>query len=245
MSQQDQKKKVVLITGGSRGIGEAIVQKFKSQGWLVATCATSEERLEKSLADFRFKCDVSKAEEVKSGVEQVVKRFQGIDVLVNNAGFADDNSLKPNADNEIWNKVIGINLNGTYYMSKYALHHLPNNTGRIINLGSVLSLKGVGDAIAYCAAKHGVLGLTRALANRLAKRKITVNAVCPGWVRTDMAKTRMDEIGIDEEDLKTSVPLGRIVEPREVADLVYYLATSEGAAMITGQALTIDGGYLA
>ena len=240
-----QNSKVALITGGSRGIGHALVHEFKKQGWVVATCGTQLQRLQNSEADFTFECDVSNVESVKKGIAEVVSRFKKIDVLVNNAGLAGNNSLEPEDSDDFWHRVINVNLNGTYYLSKYSLNHLPNQTGRIINIASVLALKGVPDATAYCAAKHAVLGFTRALSHHLAPRGITVNAICPGWVRTEMAQDRMKEIGISEKDLESSVPLGRFIEPHEIAEFVYGIATSPSAAMITGQALTLDGGTLA
>ena len=113
-----------------------------------------------------------------------------------------------------------------------------------MNIASVLGLKGVPDATAYVAAKHGVLGFTKAFAQTLVPRKIPVNAICPGWTRTDMAFGRMEEIGITEEQLKVGVPFKRFVEPFEVADLVFFLVTSPASAMMTGQAIVIDGGSL-
>ncbi len=239
-----QKKKTVLITGGSRGIGLATVLKFKENGWNVATCGTQETRLKENPADFKFLCDVANKEDVKKGLEQIANIFGQIDVLVNNAGLAGSNPLSPDSDDDFWHRIMDVNLHGTYYMSKYSAPLIPDKTGKIINIASVLALKGVPDQTAYCAAKHAVLGFTRAFAHYLAPRKITVNAICPGWVRTEMAEGRMKEIGITENDLTTSVPLGRFVEPREIADFVYFLASSEASSMITGQALTIDGGTL-
>jgi NAD(P)-dependent dehydrogenase (short-subunit alcohol dehydrogenase family) len=239
-----QKKKTVLITGGSRGIGHAAVLKFKQNDWNVATCATGESQLNQSPADLKFLCDVANVNEVKVGLEKVIGAFGQIDALVNNAGLAGSNPLSPDSDDDFWLRILDVNLNGTYYMSKYSAPFLPNITGRIINIASVLALKGVPDQTAYSAAKHAVLGFTRAFAQHLAPRKITVNAICPGWVRTEMAEGRMKEIGITEKDLSTSVPLARFVEPSEVADLIYFLASSEASSMITGQALTIDGGTL-
>lgn len=237
-------KKIALITGGSRGIGKAIVEHFKHQDWIVATCGTNANRIKDCIADFKFECDVSRIDSVKSMIHELVKQTQKIDVLVNNSGLSGSNSLDPDMSDDLWHRIVDVNLHGTYYTCKYSLPFLPDGSGRIINIASVLALKGVPDSTAYCAAKHGVLGLTRALAHSLAPRKITVNAVCPGWVRTQMAEGRMKEIGISESDLKVGVPLQRFIEPQEVADFVYYIASSKGASMITGQALTIDGGTL-
>lgn len=239
-------KKVVLITGGSRGIGKALVEKFKKQGWLVATCATHLDHLSESVADLNFKCNVTDSTEVKAGISNVLQSLGQLDALINNAGLAGTNLLEPDAPSQVsddlWNAIINVNLHGTYFMCKNAIPHLPDQTGKIINIASVLALKGVPDATAYCAAKHGVLGLTRALAQYLAPRRITVNAICPGWVRTDMATERMQEIGITEEDLKKQVPLGAMIEPDQIADLAYFLASSDASLAMTGQALSIDGG---
>ncbi len=237
-------KPVVLITGGSRGIGRALVETFNAEGWSTAACATTAEGASRSGATFSFACDVTSAVAVKEGVAAVVRELGRIDVLINNAGLSGHNDLSPDGDDELWHRILGTNLNGTYYMCKQALPHLPDKTGRIINIASVLALKGVPDQTAYCAAKHGVLGFTRALAHAVAPRRITVNAICPGWVRTDMAKSRMKELGLSEQSLEGSVPLGRFVEPEEVAKLSLFLTTSAAAA-ITGQALSLDGGVTA
>jgi NAD(P)-dependent dehydrogenase (short-subunit alcohol dehydrogenase family) len=238
-------KKVAFITGGSRGIGKSVAERFKKEGWLVAICGTVESRLDKTSADLRLSCDVSRADQVKSGVQKILNSFGRIDVVVNNAGIAQVNSLDPDASDELWHRIIDVNLNGTYLVCKSVIPHLPNGHGRIINIASVLALRGVSDLTAYCAAKHGVLGLTRSLAHSLAPRKITVNAICPGWVGTGMAESRAKEIGVPVESLKKNVPLGRLIEATEIADLVFFVASSEASSMMTGQALTIDGGVLA
>jgi len=225
-------------------MGLAMVRRFQKDGFRVAACATTLEGAQKSGADFAFACDVSKRDSVRSGIASVVKALGRIDIVINNAGLAGTNLLDPSDDDSLWEQIIDINLNGTYYVSKYALPHLPDRQGRIINIGSILSLKGVPDQTAYCAAKHGALGFTRALAHAVAPRGITVNIICPGWTRTDMAFQRFDEMGITEESLRTGVPLGRFIEPEEIAGLAAYLA-SDAAAGITGQSFTIDGGVLA
>jgi NAD(P)-dependent dehydrogenase (short-subunit alcohol dehydrogenase family) len=234
-------QKTVLITGASRGIGAAMVRAFKEAGFKVAACARNVSKMES--ADLKMSCDVSKVEQVRAVIEKVRADFGHLDVLINNAGTAKDSPMEGN-DDSLWHEVMDVNLNGTYYFSKYALPLFGERGGRIINLGSVLSHKGVPDGIAYCAAKHAVLGFTRALALKVAARKITVNAICPGWTRTDMAKDRMNEIGITEEQAGKGLPVGRITEPHEVASLALYLA-SDAAATITGQSMVIDGGFLA
>jgi NAD(P)-dependent dehydrogenase (short-subunit alcohol dehydrogenase family) len=235
--------KSVLVTGGSRGIGLAIVERFKSAGWRAAACARSLEHLAENPADLRFACDVADPEAVRQGIAAVVREFGAIDALVNSAGLAGSNPLDPDSDDDLWHRLIDVNLNGTYYFTKYTFPHIRDG-GHIVNIGSLLSHKGVADQTAYTAAKHAVLGFTRAFARHAAARGVTVNVVCPGWVRTDMARDRWAELDIDENAAASDVPLGRVVEPAEVASLVHFLASGEAGA-ITGQAFNIDGGTLA
>jgi NAD(P)-dependent dehydrogenase (short-subunit alcohol dehydrogenase family) len=239
------KHPVVFITGGSRGIGKAIVDKFHAQQWLTAACATTEQSANDCHADLNIVCDVGKVDHVRAAIKKILTTFGRLDAVINNAGIAGPSSFDPDIDDQLWQKILDTNLNGTYFVSKYALPHLPDHSGRIINIASVLGLKGVADRIAYCAAKHGVVGFTKALALFAAPRRITVNAICPGWTRTDMAHTRMEEINLTEADLDQALPLGRFIEPKEIADLAFYLATSPGANNMTGAVLTVDGGYLA
>lgn len=234
--------RVVLITGGSRGIGEAMIETFKDAGWTVAACARSEIRSKK--VDVALGCDVTDPRQVKAALAQVLADCKSIDAVVNNAGMAGGNPMDAGAGDELWHRIIDVNLHGTYYVTKQALPHLPDRTGRIINIASVLALKGVPDQPAYCAAKHAVLGFTRAMAHLAAPRGITVNAICPGWTRTEMAEGRMKELNLPLEELEAGVPIGRIIEPAEVAALALFL-TSPAAGGITGQALPIDGGSLA
>jgi NAD(P)-dependent dehydrogenase (short-subunit alcohol dehydrogenase family) len=220
-----------------------MVAQFKANGWSVAACARTVAASWVEKPDLALQCDVTQPNEVKQTINETVKEFGSIDVLINNAGLAGNTSLEPSDSDDYWHDIINVNLNGTYYFSKYSIPHIPNG-GRIINVGSVLSFKGVSDGIAYCAAKHAVLGFTRALAHNLAPKNITVNAICPGWTRTEMALGRMKEISMTEEHLKSSVPLGRFIEPSEIAAFALYLA-SDTASGITGQSFTIDGGSLA
>ncbi len=191
-----------------------------------------------------FACDVSQRADVEAGVARVLDAFGRIDAVVNNAGIAGSNSLEPDAGDDAWHQIIAVNLTGAYLVTKQVLPHLPDGSGRVINIGSVLALRGAAEQTAYSAAKHGLLGFTRALALHLARRRITANMICPGWVRTDMGLARMAEFGWSEERLQSSIPIGRWILPEEVAGMAVYLA-SEAAAGVTGQALTIDGGGLA
>jgi len=209
----------------------------------VAACARALDQLAESPADFTVACDVTDPRAVRDSIAAIMREFGTIDVLINSAGLAGSNPLDAGSDDALWHRVIDVNLNGTYYFTKYAFPHIPDG-GRIINIGSLLSHKGVADQTAYSAAKHAVLGFTRAFARHATARNVTVNVVCPGWVRTDMARNRWEELDIDEETAAAGIPLGRVIEPAEVASLVYFLASDE-AGGITGQAFNIDGGTLA
>jgi NAD(P)-dependent dehydrogenase (short-subunit alcohol dehydrogenase family) len=227
--------KIAVVTGATRGIGRATTDRLAAEGWRVVAAARHP------VADlphtFRA-CDVASAQDVRllfSGLDRV-------DALINCAGTAGANRL--DGDDALWHAIIGSNLHGTYHCCKAALPLLPNGTGRIVNVASVLGLRGVSDQTAYCAAKHGVVGFTRALALALAPRGITVNALCPGWIDTDMARQRFAELGITAEQAAADVPTGRLIRPEEVADAILWLLRPESAS-ITGQALPLEGGALA
>ncbi len=228
-------RRVALVTGGTRGIGLAIATRLAAEDCQVIVAA----RTPPAHCAFTFhRCDVADAEAVTA----LFAGLPRLDVLVNNAGVAGTNAL--DGDDALWHAIIASNLHGTYHCCKAALPLLPDGTGRIVNIASVLGLRGVPDQTAYCAAKHGVVGLTRALALALAPRGITVNALCPGWVDTDMARQRFAELGITAAQAAQGVPTGRITTPDEIADTVAWLVRPE-ARNITGHALPIEGGGLA
>jgi NAD(P)-dependent dehydrogenase (short-subunit alcohol dehydrogenase family) len=224
-----------VVTGGTRGIGRAVANRLAAEGWSVLVLAR------RAPADFPHRfvgCDVADAASVSAAFDGLGR----VDTLVNCAGIAGANTL--DGDDVLWHAIIGSNLHGTYHCCKAVLPLLPNGTGRIVNIASVLGLRGVPDQTAYCAAKHGVVGFTRALALALAPRGITVNALCPGWVDTGMAAQRYAELGITPEQAAAGVPTGRIVSPDEVAAATIWLLRAESRS-ITGHALPIDGGGLA
>jgi NAD(P)-dependent dehydrogenase (short-subunit alcohol dehydrogenase family) len=226
---------LAVITGGTRGIGRAVADCLVAAGWEVLTLA----RHPVPGNPHRFvACDVADA----AAVRRVFDALPGLTALVNAAGIAGANRL--DGDDALWHAIIGSNLHGTYHTCKAALPKLPDNTGRIVNIASVLGLRGVPDQTAYCAAKHGVVGFTRALALALAPRGITVNAICPGWVATGMAAQRYQELGITPAQAAAGVPTGRIAEPEEIAAAVAWLLRPETRS-ITGHALPIEGGGLA
>lgn len=227
--------KTAIVTGGTRGIGAAIATRLRRDGFDVTIVARNPPET----ADPSFiQCDVAQPRLVTA----LFARYSRVDALINCAGIAGANSLE--TDDRLWHAIIDSNLHGTYYCCKAVLPLLPDGTGRIVNIASVLGLRGVPDQTAYCAAKHAVVGFTRALALSLAPRQITVNALCPGWVNTGMAAARYQELGITPEQAATGVPTGRVATPDEVADAVSWLLRPESRG-ITGHALPIDGGGLA
>jgi NAD(P)-dependent dehydrogenase (short-subunit alcohol dehydrogenase family) len=226
--------KQAVVTGGTRGIGRAIADRLAAEGWSVLTLARHS-----AASPHRFQtCDVADANAVRT----IFEKLPRVDALVNCAGIAGANRL--DGDDTLWHAIIGSNLHGTYHCCKAALPLLPDNTGRIVNIASVLGLRGVSDQTAYCAAKHAVVGFTRALALAVAPRGVTVNALCPGWVDTEMAERRYAELNITPQQAAAAVPIGRITSAAEVADAVVWLLRPESRG-ITGHALPIDGGGLA
>ncbi len=229
--------RLAVVTGGTRGIGLAIARRLVSDGFGVV--AASRSRVDDLPWGITWaSLDVTH----RAGVDALFASLPRLDLLVNNAGLA--GAQDRDADDALWHAILATNLTGAWYCSRAALTRLPDRTGRIVNIASVLGLRGVPDQPAYVAAKHGLVGLTRAMAMQAAPRGITVNAICPGWVETAMAAQRYAEIGISAEQAAAGVPIGRVASPWEVADMVAFLARA-GAGSITGQAIPIDGGSTA
>jgi len=228
-------QKIAVVTGGTRGIGAAIADRLAGEGFRVIVAARRPG------AGPSHECRVCDVTDPAS-VQALFFGLPHVDVLVNCAGLAGANAL--DRDDDLWHAIIAANLHGTYYCCKAVLPLLPDGSGRIVNIASVLGLRGVADQTAYCAAKHGVVGFTRALALALARRGITVNAVCPGWVDTEMARQRFAELGLSAEQAAAGIPTGRIATPADVADAVAWLVRPE-ARNITGHALPVEGGVLA
>jgi NAD(P)-dependent dehydrogenase (short-subunit alcohol dehydrogenase family) len=216
-------------------------------------CARSYEALkqqEQSMGEgnaLAVKMDIRDANSVREGVNRIVDRFNSIHILVNNAGISGVTPIDA-ADVAPWLDIVQTNLIGSYLVTRSSLLHMPDH-GRVINISSVLGKFGVPGYTAYCSAKTGLIGFTRALALELAPRKITVNALCPGWVDTEMAWSGMRDIaaglGITTEEFHrqamSRVPLGEMVTPEEVAETVLFLA-SEAGKNITAQAISVCGG---
>ncbi|MBO0712704.1 MAG: SDR family oxidoreductase [Acetobacteraceae bacterium] len=230
--------KLAVVTGGTRGIGRAIAARAVAAGYRVIAAARHPPVAQLPDNTIFTACDVAD----RGSVDALFAPLRQIDALITCAGLAGANRL--DGDDALWHAIVASNLHGTYYCCKAAIPRLTDGAGRIVTMASVLGLAGVPDQTAYCAAKHGVVGLTRALALALAPRGITVNALCPGWVATGMAEQRFRELGIAVEDAAGGVPTGRIVTVDEVAELAAFLL-SPASRSITGQALAIDGGALA
>ena len=228
--------RLAVVTGGTRGIGLAIARRLVSDGFGVIAASRSPASDLPWGVEYRA-LDVTD----RAAVDGFFGRLPKLDLLVNNAGLAGG---AQDDDDALWDAILATNLTGAWYCSRAALRLLPDRTGRIVTISSVLGLRGVPDQPAYVAAKHGVIGLTRAMAMAAAPRGITVNAICPGWVDTEMATQRYAEIGITAEQAAAGVPVGRVASPWEVADLVAFLARA-GAGSITGQAIPLDGGVTA
>jgi 3-hydroxybutyrate dehydrogenase len=250
--------KVALITGGGRGIGRAVAFALAREGARVAVVARTEQEVarvaEEVKAEFNIEtmhatCDVSDRESVEIALADVKERMGSIDILVNNAGVAESAPLVKTSD-ELWQRHLAINLTGTFYFMRSALPAMiERGWGRIINIASIAGKTGAPYIAAYAASKHGVLGLTRTVALEVATKGVTVNAICPGYVDTDMTTRALETIeartGKSASDaleaIKRMSPQNRLVTPEEVAALTLLLASEEGRG-INGQAINIDGG---
>ena len=251
--------KKALVTGGSRGIGRSIALRFAREGAVVFAGVRSEkdgQELSEESAGLEgtlswVVLDVSDAASVATGVERASRPDRRLDVVVNNAGIGGVTPLAGDESSDsLWRKILDVNVTGTWRVLR-AAHPFLADGGRILNLSSVTGRFGVAGNAAYSASKHAVIGLTRSLALELAPRRITVNALCPGWVDTDMGRAGMRSAAMGSgqpedrgfELAGRMTPLGEVLTPDEIAGLAVYLASGE-ARNVTGQAIVIDGGQV-
>lgn len=245
----DLQGQVALVTGASRGLGQAIAIALARAGAKVACVARNREKLEQTVAAIQesggtaawFECDVADSASVNKAVDAVVEKWERLDILVNNAGITRD-TLIPRMQDQQWDEVINTNLRGAFLFTRAAtIVMMQKRYGRIINVASVSGLMGNPGQSNYSASKAGLIGMTRTVARELASRKVTVNAIAPGFIESDMTAALGDAL---LSEVKVRVPAKRLGKAEEVADSVLFLA-APGSAYITGQVLTIDGGLTA
>ncbi|NBO23850.1 MAG: SDR family oxidoreductase [Chlamydiae bacterium] len=241
------KGKVAVVTGTSRGIGRAIVEEFVSLGANVACISKNADLLNRLQAELgasqdqlkTYSCDVSNPELVNTTIKQIVADFGKIDILVNNAGVKGQDKLAMQTSDSDWTTVLNTNLNGAFYISRAVYKYMvKNKCGRIINLSSILGTTGRAGQIAYTTSKAGLIGMTKTLAQELAARGVTCNAILPGYIDTDMNADLPETL---KETLVSRIPVKRYGEVKEVAKLAAFLAGPD-SAYITGQSFLIDGG---
>lgn len=239
--------KTALVTGGSRGIGKAVCLELAQQGANIVLCYSgNEDAAQKTAAACQalgvqalaVRCDVSNSQQVQNLMDTAIKHFNTVDILVNNAGITKDNLLIRMSEDD-FDAVLDTNLKGAFLCIKAAARVMMRQRyGRIINISSVVGLHGNAGQVNYAASKAGIIGLTKSAAKELASRKITVNAVAPGFVQTDMTDVLPQEI---KKNLLDTIPVGRFGSCEEIAKAVAFLA-GDDAAYITGQVLSVDGG---
>jgi 3-oxoacyl-[acyl-carrier protein] reductase len=244
--QADLSGQVALVTGASRGIGRAIALTLGRSGATVACVARNVGKLNEVAAAIAeaggkasvHECDVTDSAAAQATVDAVIAQHGRLDIVVNNAGITKD-TLLPIMSDDDWDRVIAANLRSVFLFTRAAAKvMMRQRSGRIINMSSVSGLVGNPGQSNYSASKAGIIGFTQTVARELAKRKVTVNAICPGFIATDMAEALGPVI---IEEAKKRIPANRLGEADEIADAVLYLASDSGS-YITGQVLTVDGG---
>ncbi len=242
-------EKTAVVTGASRGIGRAIALDLAKNGCNVVVNYSGNEAKANEVVDeikslsrnaIAVKADVSNSEEVQNMMKEAVAAFSSIDILVNNAGITKDNLLMRMKENE-WDDVININLKGVFNCTKAVTRQMmKQRSGRIINVSSIVGVSGNPGQANYVAAKAGVIGLTKSSAKELASRNITVNAIAPGFISTDMTDKLSKEV---QDEMLKQIPLARFGDPSDISSVVTFLA-SEGSRYMTSQTLHIDGGMV-
>jgi len=244
------KDKVALVTGGSRGIGRAVSLALASEGAHVAVNATTFEGADKTAGEIRqmgrrsiaIKANVSDSQEVYGMVDRVMDEFGRLDILVNNAGIS---MAKPSAEIplEDWNRAINIDLNGVFYCSQAAGRQMiKQNSGNIINMSSMYGIVAAPARAAYSTSKGGINAMTRVLGVEWAQNNIRVNAICPGYILTELVTELIEQGVLDETKLSRRCPMGRLGSVDEVAKVAVFLA-SDDSSYISGQTIVVDGGW--
>ena len=236
-------EKLALVTGGSRGIGKACAIELAKAGYdVIINYAGNEESANKTVSELKelnvnaeaYKFDISNNEAVNNAIKEILEKHGRIDVLVNNAGITRD-GLFMRMNKENWDAVINTNLTGAYNVSQAVVKAMvKQRCGSIINMASIVGIYGNAGQANYAAAKAGLIGLTKSLSKELASRNIRVNAIAPGFIKTDMTKD------LDSEKIVEAIPLKRLGEPTDIASAVKFLAVD--ATYVTGQILQVDGG---
>jgi len=245
---------VVAITGAADGIGWATAQLFATRGWRVALLDMDDRKANErartlGAQHLGLACDVTDEAEVSYAVTQAVTELGRLDALVNNAGIGDQAAPTLQQTAQAFDRVLQVHLRGAFLMTQAALSHMQTqgrdakgNRGAIVNIGSIASTGGIPGRNAYSAAKAGILGMTRALATEWARQGIRVNAVAPGYVATTLVTSLVDKGAIHAPAIAQRTPLGRMAEPTEIAETIYFLA-SPAASYVTGATLAVDGGW--
>ena len=239
--------KTAIITGASRGIGKEIAMTFAKAGAKLALCATNQEKLaqvadqisgETGTKPLTFSFDIRESKSLAEVVKKTLDTFSAIDILVNNAGITRDQLLVLMSEKD-WDDVLFTNLKSVFAFTKAVMRPMiRQRKGRIINMSSIIGLMGNAGQANYAASKAGIVGLTKSAAKELAKRNITVNAIAPGFIQTDMTGRLDDKV---KDEMMKQIPLGRLGEASEVANLALFLA-SDASSYITGQVIRVDGG---
>jgi NAD(P)-dependent dehydrogenase (short-subunit alcohol dehydrogenase family) len=242
---------VTLVTGAARGIGKRICLELADRGYKIAANdlnapdETVQELRSAGAEALALPGDVSDEASVRNMVETITNQFGRIDVLVNNAGIS---TIVPAEETTLadWNRTLAVNLTGPFLMCReFGKVMLAQGSGSIVNVSSVAGLLGVGDRAAYNASKHGLVGLTRTLAAEWGGRGIRANAVCPGWVKTEMDEEDQAGGGYTDTDIEGRVPMGRFATPEDVARAVAFLADPGWSGFVNGHTLSVDGGWFA
>jgi len=244
----DLNEKVAFITGGARGIGKQIAETFAIHGGDIVIADVNMENLDAAVEDLKrhnrrvegFKLDVRNFKECEDVIKKAIDKMERIDILVNNAGITKDNLLLRMSEEE-FDQVIAINLKGAFNCTKVVSRSMMRQRwGRIINIASVIGLIGNAGQANYAASKAGIIGLTKSTAREIASRNITVNAIAPGYIHTEMTDVLPEEV---KAKMLETIPLKRAGKPQDVANVALFLA-SEYASYITGQVIVVDGGMV-